>query len=200
MPEPQSESGPRQRDHTLLKYEGSRVIKCFLYPRGKENRGRRTEDLMVNLASVRDSNAQIKLTGPLVAVFVGGTSGIGRASLLELATLAPRGKGLRVYIVTRNASSQHDLIDQLRIASGDNISATLSSSKGKSPCWAMCTVCLMRSLVMRNPSTCSGFPLENFLSVDGSRRWKDYLGPRRSITRVVCCSWSASCPDYAPLP
>ncbi|KAH8888046.1 NAD(P)-binding protein [Thozetella sp. PMI_491] len=68
---------------------------------------------MVSLSIVRATNAQISsLAHPTIAVFVGGTSGIGRAALLELARR--KTVSLKVYIVGRNAASHHNLLSQLR--------------------------------------------------------------------------------------
>jgi NAD(P)-dependent dehydrogenase (short-subunit alcohol dehydrogenase family) len=68
---------------------------------------------MVSLSSVRASVAKISiLTQPTTAVFVGGTSGIGRATLLELARRKPN--NLKIYIVGRDAKSQEGLLSELR--------------------------------------------------------------------------------------
>ncbi|KAH8810902.1 hypothetical protein F5884DRAFT_780728 [Xylogone sp. PMI_703] len=68
---------------------------------------------MVSISAVRAANAQVsQLKTSTTAIFVGGTSGIGRATLLELARR--KTKSLRVYIIGRNASSQQDLLNQLR--------------------------------------------------------------------------------------
>lgn len=66
---------------------------------------------MVKLYVVRAANAALIKTQPLVAVFVGGTSGICEYTLRALAaTHADVGKGLRVYIVGRNASAAGAII------------------------------------------------------------------------------------------
>ena len=58
---------------------------------------------MVRLDVVRSCNATLVKIQPLVAVFVGGTSGIGEYAVRALAaTHASNGKGLRLYIVGRN--------------------------------------------------------------------------------------------------
>lgn len=85
---------------------------------------------MVNLATIREANAQVKLDVPLVAVFVGGTSGIGLATLLELARIAKGRTALTVYIIARDARAQETLIDELRILSGD-ISASFIVLEGQ---------------------------------------------------------------------
>ena len=127
---PSPKPSPIPAEVGILKYGDSTVTKMLSSPAAPPEKTGEEARSMVNLASVRVSNAHIKLTAPLVAVLVGGTSGIGRATLLELATIASRGKGLKVYIVTRHASSQHDLIDALRIASGDR-STTFNLLEGQ---------------------------------------------------------------------
>ena len=58
---------------------------------------------MVHLDVVRSSNAAVINGQPLVAVFVGGTAGIGEYALSALAAArTDNGKGLRAYIVGRN--------------------------------------------------------------------------------------------------
>ena len=66
---------------------------------------------MVRLDIVRKSNAGLIESHPLVAVFVGGTSGIGEFTLRALAkTHGRQGKGLRAYIVGRNAAAAEEII------------------------------------------------------------------------------------------
>ncbi|KAI9727612.1 MAG: hypothetical protein M1834_008052 [Cirrosporium novae-zelandiae] len=66
---------------------------------------------MVHLDIVHACNAILVETQPLVAVFVGGTSGIGECSVRALtATHANRGKGLRLYIVGRNNDAAEKII------------------------------------------------------------------------------------------
>ena len=60
---------------------------------------------MVSLEVVRSSNAALVKLQPLVAVFVGGTSGIGSYAVQALAKHAKDGKGLRLYIVGRNKTA-----------------------------------------------------------------------------------------------
>ena len=61
---------------------------------------------MVHLDIVRTTNATLAKSQPLVAVFVGGTSGIGEYTLRALASAhGTTGKRLRVYLVGRNAAS-----------------------------------------------------------------------------------------------
>lgn len=57
---------------------------------------------MVQLGTVRTHNAAIFQRTPIVAVFVGATSGLGEATLRSLAAAhGGKGKGLRVYFVGR---------------------------------------------------------------------------------------------------
>lgn len=66
---------------------------------------------MVHIDLVRSANSSLAATHPLVAVFVGGTSGIGQYTACALAaTHAHRGKGLRLYIVGRNATAAEKTI------------------------------------------------------------------------------------------
>lgn len=66
---------------------------------------------MVRLNVVRAANAALVNSQPLVAVFVGGTSGIGEYTLRALAsTHSDKGKGLRVYIVGRKAAAADAII------------------------------------------------------------------------------------------
>lgn len=75
---------------------------------------------MVRIDVVRSCNANLIKTQPLVAVFVGGTSGIGEQTIHALAaTHANQGKGLRVYIVGRNADAAEKTIsDCIRVCPG----------------------------------------------------------------------------------
>ena len=66
---------------------------------------------MVKIDLVRSCNSTLVKSHPLVAVFVGGTSGIGEYTIRALAaTHASQGKGLRVYIVGRNAAAAEKTI------------------------------------------------------------------------------------------
>lgn len=66
---------------------------------------------MVNLDIVHASNTKLVHSHPLVAVFVGGTSGIGEYTLRALAaTHGKDGKGLRAYIVGRKAAAAEKTI------------------------------------------------------------------------------------------
>ncbi|KUJ23876.1 uncharacterized protein LY89DRAFT_633581 [Mollisia scopiformis] len=65
---------------------------------------------MVKLNLVKSSNDEL-VSKPLVAVFVGATSGIGAYTVRCLAkTHGKTGKGLRVYIVGRNAKAAESII------------------------------------------------------------------------------------------
>lgn len=72
---------------------------------------------MVKIDVVRSCISQVIQTQPFVAVFVGGTSGIGENTIRALATIFPdNGRGLRVYIVGRNADAAKKIIaDCVRI-------------------------------------------------------------------------------------
>ncbi|MCJ1387998.1 hypothetical protein MMC18_000842 [Xylographa bjoerkii] len=67
---------------------------------------------MVSLQVVRTSNSQLKELGPgLVAVFVGGTSGLGETTAREFVrnTIQPT-----VYLVGRNESQASNIIEKLQ--------------------------------------------------------------------------------------
>ncbi len=66
---------------------------------------------MVKLSLVQSSNAALVTSQPLVAVFVGGTSGIGAHTIRSLAaTHGEGGKGLRAYIIGRNAKAAEEIM------------------------------------------------------------------------------------------
>jgi len=70
---------------------------------------------MVEIETVRAANATLAKSQPLVAVFVGGTSGIGEHALRALASAhGTMGKGLRVYLVGRNAATAGKILDGCR--------------------------------------------------------------------------------------
>jgi len=72
---------------------------------------------MVNLDIVRSTNTTLVTSQPLVAVFVGGTAGIGEFSIRSLAsTHGSNGKGLRAYIVGRNAKKAETIISDCQKA------------------------------------------------------------------------------------
>ncbi|PWY80265.1 hypothetical protein BO94DRAFT_626076 [Aspergillus sclerotioniger CBS 115572] len=64
---------------------------------------------------VHASNTALVQNQPLVAVFFGGTSGIGHYTLRALATAESKGgKGFRAYIVGRNAKAAEEIIEECR--------------------------------------------------------------------------------------
>jgi len=70
---------------------------------------------MVHLDIVRAANTALAKSQPLVAVFVGGTSGIGEYTLRALASAhGTTGKTLRVYLVGRNAASAVKILADCR--------------------------------------------------------------------------------------
>ena len=73
---------------------------------------------MPNLNIIRPAIAQLSLGQPLVAVIVGGTTGIGSYVAKSLAkAFAGNGSKLRVYIVGRNATRAAEVIAQGRTIS-----------------------------------------------------------------------------------
>jgi hypothetical protein len=61
-----------------------------------------TIGVMVNISAIRKSNAKVdSSSAPRVAVFVGGTAGIGKLTLAELAAL---GTSFRAYVIGRKVS------------------------------------------------------------------------------------------------
>jgi NAD(P)-dependent dehydrogenase (short-subunit alcohol dehydrogenase family) len=71
---------------------------------------------MVNMDTVHAVNQDLVQLQSLVAVFVGGSGGIGALSLKALASTAGKleGKGLRAYIIGRNASAAQEVIAECR--------------------------------------------------------------------------------------
>ncbi|KAF4555556.1 Hypothetical protein D9617_2g055170 [Elsinoe fawcettii] len=70
---------------------------------------------MVAYTEVQNANKALIASQPLVAVFVGGTSGIGEHAFAQLAaTHGTGGKGLRAYIVGRNAQAAAKSIAEAR--------------------------------------------------------------------------------------
>ena len=70
---------------------------------------------MVRIDHVRTSISNLVKSHPIVAVFVGGTSGIGEFAIQALAATHGRnGKGIRVYIVGRNAAAAEKTIAECR--------------------------------------------------------------------------------------
>src|SRR3984957_11435122 len=64
---------------------------------------------MVNLSDVRKSNSALETSKPLIAVFAGGTSGIGEATVKALAANA---KDPKVYIIGRNETRASRIIEE----------------------------------------------------------------------------------------
>jgi NAD(P)-dependent dehydrogenase (short-subunit alcohol dehydrogenase family) len=64
---------------------------------------------MVKLSDVRKSNSVLETSSSLVAVFTGGTSGIGEATIKALAANA---KSPKVYIIGRNEASASRIIEK----------------------------------------------------------------------------------------
>lgn len=66
---------------------------------------------MVKLNDVQVANAALIKKQPLVAVFFGGTTGIGHYTLRALASAASKeGKGFRAYIVGRKVKTAEEVI------------------------------------------------------------------------------------------
>ena len=66
---------------------------------------------MVALSETRAANAALVTSQPLVAVFIGATSGIGEYTVKALAsTHGKNGKGLRAYIIGRNQKAAEETI------------------------------------------------------------------------------------------
>ena len=67
-----------------------------------------------SLTQVRDWNASLKTARPeLVALFVGGTSGIGRSTAVKLASAIDRPT---IYIVGRNKAAGAQVLEELKAA------------------------------------------------------------------------------------
>ncbi|EED18859.1 conserved hypothetical protein [Talaromyces stipitatus ATCC 10500] len=71
---------------------------------------------MVELKDVYEENVTLVQSRPLVAAFFGGTSGIGHQTLRALAGAEAEhnGKGLRAYIVGRNAIAADEILAECR--------------------------------------------------------------------------------------
>jgi len=70
---------------------------------------------MVNLNVIHDANNALVQGRPLVAVFFGGTSGIGHYTLRALAAAeANGGKGFRAYVVGRKVAAAEKIIAECR--------------------------------------------------------------------------------------
>ncbi|KAF7555936.1 hypothetical protein G7Z17_g1814 [Cylindrodendrum hubeiense] len=71
---------------------------------------------MVAISIIKDSNTKVlpsALPSGLVAVFLGGTSGIGQATLKQFV-VATKDKSPRVYIVGRSSKAAYPLLAELR--------------------------------------------------------------------------------------
>lgn len=69
-----------------------------------------------SLIQVRDWNSSLKTTRPeIVAVFVGGTSGIGRSTAIKLASATERPT---IYIVGRNETAGAQVVNELKTTNG----------------------------------------------------------------------------------
>src|SRR5271169_2274817 len=64
---------------------------------------------MVKLSVVRESNSALETNSSIVAIFTGGTSGIGEATVKALAANA---KDPKVYIIGRNEASASRIIEK----------------------------------------------------------------------------------------
>jgi hypothetical protein len=101
----------RGRAHGHISSPGEPALFCFL-PLSQISP---TPFRMVKLDVVRTENTTLVQSQPLVAVFFGGTSGIGHYTLRALATAeANGGKGFRAYIVGRKAAAAEDIISECR--------------------------------------------------------------------------------------
>lgn len=70
---------------------------------------------MVNLDIIQDANNALVKSRPLVAVYFGGTSGIGHYTLRALATAeANGGQGFRAYVVGRKVAAAEKIIAECR--------------------------------------------------------------------------------------
>jgi hypothetical protein len=70
---------------------------------------------MVHLNDVHTANAALVQSRALVAVFFGGTSGIGHNTIRALSTAAANaGKGFRAYIVGRKEEVAESVISEAR--------------------------------------------------------------------------------------
>lgn len=71
---------------------------------------------MVNMDTAHAVNEDLVQRQPLVAVFSGGSGGIGALSIKALVSTAGKvdGKGLRAYIIARNSSAAEEIIAECR--------------------------------------------------------------------------------------
>lgn len=77
---------------------------------------------MIKLSQVKEQNATLVQQRPLVAVFFGGTNGIGQYALLALAkaTSENEGNGFRAYVIGRNAESAQKIIETCKESCPDS--------------------------------------------------------------------------------
>ena len=70
---------------------------------------------MVQLSLVQSGNTRLVASQPVVAAFVGGTSGIGAHTIRTLAIAqGARGPGFRVYIIGRNGKAAEEILSECR--------------------------------------------------------------------------------------
>ncbi|TVY82494.1 Short-chain dehydrogenase/reductase SAT2 [Lachnellula suecica] len=70
---------------------------------------------MVKLNLIKSANSTLVQSKPLVAVFVGGTSGVGRNTIISLAANHGKsGQGLRVYLIGRNSKAAEAIISECK--------------------------------------------------------------------------------------
>jgi hypothetical protein len=71
--------------------------------------------VMVALNLVKSSNAALVASQPLVAVFFGGTSGIGSHTIKTLAGIHGKGgRGLRAYVIGRSTEAAEEILSDCR--------------------------------------------------------------------------------------
>lgn len=70
---------------------------------------------MVAFSLVKSSNAALVASQPLVAVFFGGTAGIGSHTFRSLVGIhGKEGRGLRAYVVGRNTKAAEEIFEECR--------------------------------------------------------------------------------------
>jgi hypothetical protein len=102
-----------------IQLSGLPQLPCFTHARTIANTTALSLHLlvvaMVNLDTVRQTNAGLAKRESLTAVFVGGTNGIGQYSAHALTTSYGKGgKGLRIYIVGRSEKAGEEIVSDLR--------------------------------------------------------------------------------------
>lgn len=74
-----------------------------------------TDTTMVAIIDVRDANVKLVNSQPLIAVFVGGTSGIGDYTVRELVKAhTNNGDGLRIYLIGRKPEAAEAIFADCR--------------------------------------------------------------------------------------